>query len=345
MARKASVSSKTRVDGRGKAVRAMLPVALAFFGMVVGCGGEENGSAASTAEDAPETLIVSAPPILDAAPYFWALDTGMFDRQGLTIKNHRSAGGAADIPALISGDFHIASSNTVSALIARSKGLPIRFVAGGATGLGPKEKNSGPLMVAPDSPIDSPHDLADKTIAVNTVGNIDQLYTEAWLRGHGVDPTSLKFVEVGFSDQPAALLEGRVQAVRVVTPFAEKLESQGAQVLGYPYQIQPRVFISGWIAHDEFASQHPTVISKFQSVFDQAITEMQRPANHRRLTRILEKRTGLSKDVLKNATFPGYIPTADAASLSKTVRLMEQEGLVDDLPDAANLVNQLVGRQ
>ena len=76
-------------------------------------------------------------------------------------------GGAAGIPALVSGDFDITYTNYTSALLAAEKGLPIRLVTGndvGATDHG--------VFVAEDSGLDAPAGLAGRTVAVNNLQNI-----------------------------------------------------------------------------------------------------------------------------------------------------------------------------
>lgn len=332
----------------------LLTCITALLAVAAGCGssGSSTNSAASTSSAGgstspasattgpPATLTVASLPILDAAPYFWALDTGMFQKAGLTIKDKTATGGAAALPGLLRGDIDIDESNTVSALLAREKGLPVKLIAGGAIS-NAKGKDSAAVVVGPKSSITDAQGLSGKTIAVNNLNNIDHIYTEAWLRAKGVDPKSVKFVEVSFPDEPLALISGKVDAVQTVTPFLDDLVAKHSKVLGYPYQVQPGLFISGWLTTEPLIAKKKSAFERFAAVFKQATSEIQNSANHDRLIAILHKRTQLSDAILEKTTYPGYSASPPADELQKTTQIMQQEGLAK-FSDPGSVVQSLI---
>jgi NitT/TauT family transport system substrate-binding protein len=151
----------------------------------------------------------------------------------LTIKTQFAAGGAAIVPAAMSGDQQIGWSNTTSTLLAATR-LPIRVIAPGAqTGTGDEDISS--LVVPRDSPIREPEDLEGKTLAVNTLKNISEITTRAALEKARVDLGKVKFVEVPFPDVPPATRSRRVDAAFVVEPFRTRVLGQGARELLKPF--------------------------------------------------------------------------------------------------------------
>src|SRR3954462_8606544 len=105
--------------------------------LAAGCGGGDGGGGGGGGEGGggggeagkPVTLKIGLIPIADVAPVFLGQKKGFFKEQKITLKPQFAAGGAAIPPAVISGDFDIGFSNTVSLLIAGSKNLPVQIIA------------------------------------------------------------------------------------------------------------------------------------------------------------------------------------------------------------------------
>ena len=68
-------------------------------------------------------------PITNVAPLYVGIDKGFFKKEKLKVDPQVSEGGAATVPAVLSGDQQIAYSTNVSLVTASSKGLPVRIVA------------------------------------------------------------------------------------------------------------------------------------------------------------------------------------------------------------------------
>jgi NitT/TauT family transport system substrate-binding protein len=311
--------------------------------LIAGCGGSSGTlSGTSPSRSKPVTLTVSSLPILDCAPYFWAIQTGMFRNAGLIIKNETSTGGAAALPGLLRGDIQIDFSNVVTALLARERGLPVRLIGGGSASH-PTGRDTAVILVAPKSPIKTAHAVRHKTIAVNDLSNIDQVYTEAWLRSKGVTPKSVGFLAIPFPDQPLALLSRKVDAVDSTPPFSDSLEASGARVLGYPFQVQPHLYIAGWLTTDANVARDRGAFEHFVSVLTAAAVQIRNPANHQRLLQVLHNYTQESYSILEKTIYPLYILQPDSASLTATAQVMEQEGLVR-FQNIPGTVDSLVGK-
>src|SRR3954447_26182802 len=108
--------------------RATLAGALTI--VVVGCGGGSGGGSSS---GGPTKLTVQDVAGVPSAFLSFGVQKGFFRKQGLDVKVVPAHGGAAIIPAVLSGKVQIGGSNLVSVLLATSKGLPIQVVAPGTS--------------------------------------------------------------------------------------------------------------------------------------------------------------------------------------------------------------------
>jgi NMT1/THI5 like protein len=176
-----------------------------------GCGGDERADgtgilplAAATGRPEIHRLKVGAGPITDLKQLYVADAKGFFREQGLEVDIvYREAPGTV-IPAVVSGDLDLGWLNSLSLL--RARGLDMRFFAGGVYQR-PGHWNSA-IMVRKDSPIRTPEQLRGRTIAINSMRNINELVIRAYLDREGVAPDDYELLEVPFPDQPAALQTG-----------------------------------------------------------------------------------------------------------------------------------------
>jgi NitT/TauT family transport system substrate-binding protein len=221
--------------GLGLQVAALL-VALACAVGAPACG-DDDGGGGGGAE--PATLNVGVIPIADVAPLYLGIDKGFFKEQQLTIKPQLAEGGAAITPAVVSGDFQIGFSNTISLLIAASEDLPVQIISQGVLGGKSEEEAWADLLVLKDGPIKEPKDLEGKTIAVNTLKNICEVTIKASLEPEGVAVDTLEFTEVPFPDMNAALEAGRVDAACVVEPFVSQGKAGKARGIA-PFYVRSR---------------------------------------------------------------------------------------------------------
>src|ERR671915_328213 len=168
---------------------AALLLALALAAGAAGCGDDDDAGGGGEGE--PATLNVGVIPIADVAPLYLGMKKGFFEEEQLTIKPQLAEGGAAITPAVLSGDFQIGFSNTISLLIASSKNLPVQIVSQGVLGGKDASEAWADLLVPKGGEIKDGKDLEGKTIAVNTLNNICEVTIKASLEKEGVDVSKL----------------------------------------------------------------------------------------------------------------------------------------------------------
>lgn len=295
-----------------------------------------SGAVAQTTGEAATIRVLSLP-ILDVGALFYGTDQGIFAKHGIKIAKATTTGGAAAVPAMIGGDADIIYGATVTAVLARSQNLPVKIVAAAAISLPHSAaRDYVAIVTAPDSGISKPADLAGKRMLVNTLNNLNHLYTMAWLAQEGVDYKSVQFAEVPFPDQPAAVLSGKAAATMIGAPFLQAMETKQGRILGWPYRAQTLpVVVGSYMTTDEFAQKNPDALRRFTLALQESIQEMAKPENRQKMMTTFSANTRMPEALLETVTLPVYQTQVDLASLQETADLARKYGLLKgpvDLP-------------
>jgi NitT/TauT family transport system substrate-binding protein len=301
---------------------------------IAGCGGDDDGA---TGQQKQTTLRVGLIPIVGVGPVFLGEKKGFYRDEGLRIKPQFSAGGAEIVPSVMNGSLDIGYSNTVSLLIAADRGLPLRLLTGGVVGGPDRQRAWDQIMVRKDSKIRAPADLAGKTVAVNTLKNIADTTTKESLAKHGVDPESVKLLEVDFPDMPAALKAGRVDAIFEVEPFVTAAESQGARAVLPPYEeTSPSLPISNFFTTEQYVGKRRDVVERFVRATRRSLAYARdHPEEVRPLTADFTK---IQPNVRQKMTLPSWNPDIDREGIGLLDRLNVKYGLYKQPVDLKALV-------
>ena len=184
--------------------------------LVAGCGGDDKGGGG---EGEQTKVKVGVLPISNVAPLYLGMDKGFFKEQKLEIEPAPAQSGNEIVTAMVSGDLQFAFLGYVPATSARAQGLPLKLIANADNGAKTADEEWTQLMVNGDSPIRDVKDLEDKTIAVNALKGVGEVVIKAALEKKGVDPQSVKLLEVPFPEMPAALEKERVDVIWAPEPF------------------------------------------------------------------------------------------------------------------------------
>ncbi|WCB91528.1 hypothetical protein DSM104299_00199 [Baekduia alba] len=327
---------------RARPILRLLAAMTAVLAVVVaaGCGSSDGGRVAAADKDTGlKTLRVASLPIADLGAYFYALQNGLFTKHGLKVEDTSVAGGAAGIAAMAGGSVDLTYTNNVSVLLSASQHMPIT-IASGANLNQPKGKGDMASLIVAKG-IRAASDLKGKTIAVNALNNINWLYTRAWLRDHGVDPDSVKYVELDFPDQPAALLSDKVQATLIPEPFASGLVAKGAHAIGFPYRMGPHgeTGVASFASTRQFAAKNADVLQQFRAALDDAIAAIGKPDGRKQLAAALAAHTKLPAAAAETVTLPVYTTATSRPLLEAMERVMEQEhAFKGDAPNLDDLL-------
>src|SRR5580692_3554709 len=190
--------------------------------------------AARAAADVPAVVHAASSIDDDATPFIWAIQSGLFRRNGIDADLARATSGAASVAGVIGGSFQIAKSSVTSLCAAHSRGLPLIWIAPGG-----EYDNALPpvigLIVRADGPIKTGSDLNGKTVGVSALNDFFSLAARAWTDAHGGDSSTIKLTEIPMSQTSAAVATGRVDAAIVVQPFFEQAKADPkVRIIGDP---------------------------------------------------------------------------------------------------------------
>ena len=297
-------------------------------------GGESSGGAPK-----PATLKVGVIPIADVAPLYLGVDKGFFKEQGLTIEPQLAEGGAAITPAVVSGDFQIGFSNTISLLIAASKKLPVQIISQGVLGGTSEEEAWADLLVLKDGPVKTPKDLEGKTIAVNTLKNICEVTIKASLEPQGVDIGKLKFTEVPFPDMNAALDAKRVDAACVVEPFVSQGKAGKATGID-PFYVKtaPDLTVATYFTSTKYASENADVVDRFVKAMGKSLEFAQ--SNPDEARRILLTYTQIPPEAAQAIKLPVWRTDLNRPTIEKLAELSQKYGLIEEQPNLDELIRE-----
>jgi NitT/TauT family transport system substrate-binding protein len=328
---------------------AVLVLVLAVGVVGVGCGDDDSGSdsassgstSASSEAREPATIKAGILPVADHAWLFLGSRKGFFEEEGLTIED-----GFADsrsvVPAVLKGEFDIGNIAITSAIIARSKGLPVRLVSPSSFGGSDEQSAPDAVMVPKGSSITSPKDLEGKTVAVATLNNIGPLTINATLEKEGVDYKQVKYVEVPFPEMPAALEAGRVDAAWVVEPFVGLAAAAGARAVLHPYEgTAPGFPVSGFFASEKWIADNEDVVARFQRAAQKSLEYAAAHPDEAR--RVVPSYTEIPAAAAKAMVLPAWEPTYDLDDLQLNVDLAAKYGFIEEKPAAEDLVQQPEG--
>lgn len=191
------------------------------------CGG--GGSAEGGAgEGEMQKVSVGALPIMPTAVLHMGVEEGIFEKHNLDVQIETGQGGAALIPAIMSGKMHFGTGNPISLLTARERGMDVQVIASYTYDT---SDGVNAVIAKADSGIKSAKDLAGKNIAINTLKSMGDLTIMEAVERDGGDPSQVSFVEMGFPSMEAALAAGQVDAVWVPEPFMTLMLEQDYQMV------------------------------------------------------------------------------------------------------------------
>lgn len=318
---------------------AALLVALACALGIAACGDDDDGGGGGSAANEPATLKVGVIPIADVAPLYLGMKQGFFKDEQLTIKPQLAEGGAAITPAVVSGDFQIGFSNTISLLIAGSQNLPVQIISPGVSGASSEKGAWDDLLVPKSGPVKDPKDLEGKTIAVNTLKNICEVTIKASLEKEGVDVNSLKFAEVPFPDMNAALDAGRVDGACVVEPFVS--QGKAGKSIGIdPFyeRTAPNLTVATYFTSKQYAEQNADVVDRFVSAMNKSLTYAQSHPDEVR--DVLLDYTEIPPEAAKAIKLPQWREDLNEPTIELLSKLSKKYGLIEEEPDLGDLIRE-----
>lgn len=200
-------------------------------------------------------------------------DKGIFAHYGLKVTLKPVSTVAVITAEVQSGQAQIGYGVLAITDNAIEKGVPVKCVAPVENKAEPiKGYPQGAFMVAKNSPIKSPAQLAGKTVGLPALQGPDYLEAKEAVTVAGGNWKNVKTAAIGFADMNAALHSGEIQAANEVSPFIEEGLASGETRLLTNFDP----YLAGWtgqcyMAANSFISKNKTILDKFVQAQDQSI--------------------------------------------------------------------------
>ena len=316
--------------------RHLAALLLATSLLATACGSDNNQAATSTPGQ-PDKVTVGVIPILDVAPIYLGQERGFFKDHNIDLELKQADGGAAIVPAVVTGDYQFGFSNTVSLLLAQSETLPIKAVANGVNSTGEDGKDFAGLFVRADSPIRTPKDLEGKKVAANTLQNVVDTSVRASVREAGGNPEKVNFTVLPFPDQVPALQNGQVDAIFVVEPFQQAAIAQGARKIASSYvDVAKDLCVALYFTSEELLAQNPDLVKRFTEAMQESLSYANGHPDEAR--EIIGTYTKIAPEIIAKATLPKWPPDINKKSIETIAELAKEDETLTNPVDVDKLL-------
>jgi NitT/TauT family transport system substrate-binding protein len=267
-----------------------------------------------------ETIRVGYIPVGDCLQLYVAEEMGYFAEEGITVEKTPLKGGSLIAMAVEAGELDAGWSNTASLVMAEDRGFDFAILAPGAFETEDHREHS--LLVAKDSSITRFADLKGKTIAINALGNINEIAITALAEENGMDISTIRLVEVPFPQMLGALESGAVDAILTLEPFVTLGKSNGAIRILEPAALKSygdRFLIAAWFAKRTWMQEHPGFAEGFRRAALKASEFIE--ANPAKAREMLTRHTKLSLELAQSITLPYFAQSIEDSDIQRIIDL------------------------
>ncbi len=315
--------------------RLAIAAIVAVLAALAGCGGDDGGGGGENGGTV--RLKVGTLPISNAAPLFLGAKKGFFEEERLEIDPVIAQTGNDIITTMVSGDTQFGFVGYEPALSAKSQGLPVKVVANSDNGAATAKKEWTQILVTKDSPIRDVKDLEGKTIASNALKGVGEVVIKASLDKQGVDPDSIKLLEVPFPEMPGALERGRVDAIWAPEPFLTQVLGTGARSVDAPLVTLGKNYVNGgYVTTEDYLAENGDVVERFAKAMRRS---NEYAGSHPEEVRaILGDYTEIPPDVAQKILLPSWPPEINRTQLEELSGYAEQYGVIKEQPNVDELL-------
>jgi NitT/TauT family transport system substrate-binding protein len=258
---------------------------------------------------------------------------GFFQKRGVDLEFIQTAI-SGNIPgAIVSGSVDIGGPTMPSVLQANDAGLDLVVFSGGSVYPLP-----GDVLIARiGSGIEKTTDLKGKVVGVPGIGALLHIMLRRDLKANGVDPDSVKYVELGFPQAGDALKSGQIDAYPSQAPFTARILQSGAgkavsNWLGSTPNGTPTVIFA---TTRKWATAHRPQIEAMREAMREAVEFMKTHPNE--MNEAIGKYTGLPAAVVASLPAPVLNVDLAPAQIQFWIDIAKEQKLIKGNPDAKNI--------
>jgi NitT/TauT family transport system substrate-binding protein len=283
-----------------------------------------------TASAEPTLLRANIIPIFDVAPMYAANAQGYFTAENLSVTTEAITTGAVGIPALVSGAFDVAYSNSTSVLAAIAQGLDLRIILEGAV-TQPKARSAVALFARKGEPLKSGKDFEGKTIAINGIRNVQWMVMRTWVKETGGNPDKVEYLELPLPAMLEAIKTKRVDAALLIDPLTTlALTDPAVELVDYIFKRSYRGGATAfWVTTGQMVAQRLQTIRGFQRAYKSGIAWCDANIGKPTYVDLLASYTHLEPALITRMQLGAFITASvTPSSVTKLQQLMVENGLL-----------------
>ena len=303
--------------------------------LATGAAGVGASTGATASGDELTPITVGILPIADLAPLFYGIEEGYFAEEGLDVTLEVGQGGAALVPAVVTGEYQFAFGNYVSLMLARQNDVGVQIVVNIVDGAERDDRGTNGLLVDPER-FGGIEDLAGATFAVTTLSNIAEVTIRTTLRNADVDDSDVEFVELGFPDMNAAVESGDVDVAWQAEPFVTLGEAAGLVNVADPmYGTTPSMPLAGMFAAESWLGDNPELADAFHRAMTRSL---EASTDEEAMRATIAANTQTPPEIVEQIALANWNPELDIEKLAMVAGLAVEYGILDAEPDLDTLV-------
>lgn len=197
------------------------------------------------------------------APYFLAIERGLYEQRGLEVIYSRGYGGADGVKRLAAGERDMVIVNPAPVVIARSKGNNIKLV--GVI----FEKDPISVFSLKKTGIKTIKDLEGRSVALAPFG-VESVLFPILLKVNNVALDRVKLIKVAPAQKISMLIGGKVDAISQFMLLKDIIDAKAAPLGGADMKLFADygldLYSNSWAVTDAYAAKNGTTIRKFLAV-------------------------------------------------------------------------------
>lgn len=255
--------------------------------------------------------------------------SGLFSERGLNVTLSNFATPAEATPQLLGGQIQFALMDMTVPILGRSKQVPLKMVAPGASGkIPPHDGRLGfvNIWVRADSPFTRLKDLENAVVAVPQINSQIWQDVRSAVDGDGGDSSKIEFLEA--PNTVAALKSGQCDATTTAEPGGTNTLSDPALRPLAPIESAGGAVAYAYVTSEQFLQQNPNTVQAFAD----AILQANKQANDDAALRVeaADAIMDAPRELLEKAVFPTYATEQISESdLRTAIERMERYGLLE----------------
>lgn len=273
----------------------------------------------------------------DCASAMVAVDEGIFKKHGLDVEMTPIAINSNIPAAILSNSIQVGGPTSTVFLQAVDGGLDLVAIAG-ASVMNTTSNTAIAAFVRNGITINEPKDFIGKKVGAPGLNAFLHVLFVKWLVEKGVDPRSVKFVEVTFPTMADIIKSGGVDAVLTAEPFVTRMTNAGLGSVGARYgaelgRTDPIIF---YAAARDWAEKNVATVKKFREAIAEsaAIVNSDREKASASIARFTKQPLELVKATPPNQSEPNLRPE----NLAWWIDVMSSQKMLQSKLDTAKLV-------